>query len=361
MKSVHKFIAILIVAVIYIRYFIIVISDGTNLFLDLILYALLLAALIRRKYRKEFIIAIIMAGISLINSSSRNFFLIFTVMYLLYVFSIRQIAIINITFQISLLLIVSYMLAAGSLKSQMFPMTLMDTRERWDYGFGNPNTFALFVFSVLSNLYILLYKKFPICLSVILIITATIIGKYTGSRTFFLCVVLLLFLYWLVRYKQIRKTIIRHKFWLYLLPLIITTGLFFGIKYIDRIPEINLLLSGRLTLYHELINNTSIKGYILGNPAVQEELIDNGYIHLILEGGVVSFFVFIALYEFFIFRLNRQSIYYLPLLISFLAYGMTESIFTFILNFGMMVFWSILYASYIDYKRYHESPFCYKI
>lgn len=120
-------------------------------------------------------------------------------------------------------------------------------------------------------------------------------------------------------------------------------------------PEVNLLLSGRLALYNSLISNSSYLQFIIGNPEVMEELIDSVYIHLLFEGGILAFLCFAFLYIMYIRHLNAKSILYLPILMSSLVYGLTESVFTSILNYGAILVWSILYNSWLNSHIKYEN------
>lgn len=346
MRELKRCILILLMATLYLKFVVQVVLDESNLLLDLLLYVLLLAGLADRKFRPEFFVVILFAVISVLNPAAKNIFLIFATVYALREFSIRELASINLCMQTMVFITTALLLWAGITHSEMFQQSLLDQRERWDFGYGNPNTFALFIYSIMVNAYLLVSRKYKSGLMLLILGVGLAVYAYTKSRTFLLVVVLLVLMHGAVNIGWMRRLILANKWLLYLVPGAFMGSILFLSRYVAHFPLLDLGFSGRLSLYNAFLGSISKVYYLIGTPLVNEETIDSSYLHILFEGGVLAFVLFYVVYLATIRRMNETNVGVLPLLIGFLAFGLSESLFTFVLIFGNMIIWSILYAGW---------------
>ena len=343
MKELKQIVLVLLLAVLYAKFLVQIVLDESNLLLDLLLYTLLFVSLIDRKIRPELFIVFFFALISAVNPASKNIFLIFATVYALREFSIRELATINLCMQTVLFLTTCLMLISGTIHSEMFMQTLMDQRERWDFGYGNPNTFALFIYSIAVNFYILFIRHYPKLTVLSILILALSVYAYTKSRTFLVAMLILILVTWILKNKSLQKNILTHRWPLYLIPGCFMWCILAFSLGIDQYRLLDFIFSGRLQLYNAFLGGIDKTAYLIGTPLVNENTIDSSYLHILFEGGALAFIIFYLLYIVTIRRMNTQNVFILPVLLSFLAFGLSESLFTFVLIFGNMIVWSILY------------------
>lgn len=340
-----KIIFRVVIVTLYLKFVFQMILDSHLILLDFILYVSILFLLIPQKITISLAVVLLFVCISFFNPSARNFFLILGITYASRIYTMKQLISMNLCLQLLVFITTCFLLWYGTTHSEMFFQTAMDQRERWDFGYGNPNVFALFIYSILVNIYLLIYdKKYVSPVLVVLFILVILpVYNYTHSRTFLLAFLMLIMTHFVV-IKQRIKLLIRVKIVLYLMPAII---LLFILMVVDNMSEyrlLNVLLSGRLALYRTLVENLSFKDYLLGTPLITEgETIDNAYLHILFEGGLLGFVVFYYLYYKTIKSINKDSYYIVPIFVSFLSYGMTESIFTAVLYVGNMIIWFLMY------------------
>ena len=348
MRELKRAVLILLIATLYVKFVVQIVLDESNLLLDLLLYMLLIAGLVDRKFRPEFFVVVLFAVISVLNPAARNIFLIFASVYALREFSIRELASINLCMQTLVFGATALMLWAGITHSEMFEQSLLDQRERWDFGYGNPNTFALFVYSIMVNAYVYFARQYGRMLSLLLFLTGIGVYCYTKSRTFLVATLVLLLVHWCVRNRVVRSVSLKFKGILYLIPIVLMGCILYMSRYSGQFPLLNLVFSGRLELYSVFLGSIGKTAYLFGTPLVNEETIDSSYLHILFEGGVLAFVIFYVLYVVTVRRMNRSTIGVLPVLAGFLVFGLSESLFTFVLIFGNMIIWSILYDSYLN-------------
>lgn len=345
--------SILVIILIYCKYVSIMLLKEDSIILDITLYLSAFIAIFTRRYYDWKILLILgsFAILSILNPAAKNIFLILLTVYILSPFSIIQISKINLILELFVIFLVIILLSVGVLHNKLFALgDISDPRiARWDMGFGNPNVFALFIYAILINCYIVTQKKFYTYYLVGSAIISFIVFHYTGSRSFLIGMILIWIISLSLKIKIIRNLTYKYKSLLYPLSLIFIFITIYCSINVSEFEILNLILTGRLRLYHNLLEECSSLSYIIGNASVMDELIDSAYIHLLLEGGVLAVLIFSFLWVIFIKNLRNSTIYILPVFISVLLYGLTESVFTAILNYGIIIIWSILFAEYISF------------
>lgn len=352
-KSSSSFFSALLIGIIYSRFLLINVLHEESFLMDLVLYITLLSALVTKAQYKvnELLLLCIIVGVSLINPVARNIFLILSIVFLLSKFKIKEIAIMNLIFIGITLFIMIILHSLDIIQTNIMHMNLLnDNRIRYDFGMGNPNKCATFVFGALANLYYLFEKKNPILIFIILIVAYIYIGEYTGSRTFQIaCIVLMTFP--LFRFNNLGDFILGHNYiiWGGLLGVIVcllcVVYATFDYKLLD------IIFTGRISLAKDLVANSSPINYLMGNSYVKTSIIDNSYFHLIFEAGIFIFILFIISLVKTIQNIKLNTLYLIPLLAAYVVYGLMESIMTDILSPGNMILWCILWNGYYNWIK----------
>lgn len=328
------------------KFFVVEVFETTSILADLLLYTSLLITVNLRKIRYIFLFIIFVACISLINSAARNIFLILFIAYLSLDFRLKTILQISLFIQIFVLLTLSIFLWLGITHSEMFDQTLIDQRERWDYGVGNPNTFALLMYGMLSTMYLLYGKSKRVLL--LMAIVAVIVYNYTVSRTFILSIFLLIFFHCLIPCLSINTN--KYRLLLKCMPIMCFAILFFAIHSNGEARLLlNLALSGRIDLYANFVEGQGLTQYMFGTPTINDDTIDNAYLHLLYEGGIFFIVFFFALCYKAFGKVNRREILHIfPYIVSVFAVGLTESVFTFVLICANLNVWILLFHLYCN-------------
>lgn len=161
--------------------------------------------------------------------------------------------------------------------------------KRMSLGFGHPNTAMLVLMLILFLLYYSFYKRHKVKVLLLILILQQLIYKFTNSRTGYILIYLFILL---IIIKD--KYIIKLKKIIYLEMVFI---LFFSFK----LPEIlkntkyNEILSWRFWLFDYYLNNQEITFW--GTKTVVKFYtvlpLDNIYIRILLEYGIIGLLVFI--------------------------------------------------------------------
>lgn len=230
-------------------------------------------------------------------------------------------------------------------------------RIRYDFGYGHPNAVTLYYWglfiSMLLYCYVSKYRNFIWILLGVLFLSSMYLYVETDSRSFILAIIsfILVLVYYSLRAKSKEDYKIGYsRYVLFLLPVLLTGLTIYLAINVNDYPTLNILLSKRLTLYKQLIDGLTPLQYLLGTTAFDHIVIDNSYLHLLFEAGVIVFVYFVWLWFFAVKNIVKQQNFILiAVFVSFLVYGLMESLLLFTVIIGNNVFWVLLYR-----YRYEE-------
>ncbi|SHF94572.1 hypothetical protein [Dysgonomonas macrotermitis] len=224
-------------------------------------------------------------------------------------------------------------------------------RIRNDFGYGHPNIAMIYYWglfmSVLLYCYISKYRNFIWLLLGGFLLISIYLYLETDSRSFIFAVFTfsLVLIYYNLRKRSVKDYRIGYsRYVLYALPVLFTAlTLYFGI-FASEYPKINILFSTRPSLYHELLAGLTPLQYLLGTSAFDYIIIDSTYMHLLFEAGILLFVYFIWLYYFAMKNIVRQQNFIvIAVMVSFLVYGLMESLLLFCVIIGNNLFWVLMY------------------
>lgn len=216
--------------------------------------------------------------------------------------------------------------------------------KRYDFGYGHPNS-AHMEFGMILLLFLYLHKERISIFRIILILFFNhILYTFTYSRTAYIIVIIALLVFIAIEYKGIRKTLM-HIFKIsYLVLFVLTIVVSLLHSELEIISNLDLLLTGRLRFNKILLTGDNLS--LFGREKFSEfVVIDNGFISLLYNGGILSFLWFSYYYQKTINYLFMRSHYKeMALIICFLLFNMTESFLpsismnTSLLFFGLVIF-----------------------
>lgn len=254
-------------------------------------------------------------------------------------------------------LIIMYIIHGEGINMAGFSF-IIDRKERMTFGFGHPNSAALYYYGLMVNGLLLLYfSKFKnrIPLYLLLIFPLWVyIYKLTASRSFLLSIVVLYgsYFYYYLGEKLVPKNRFRfaNAVFIGLLFIFMAATLYFSFER-NSFPILNKLLSKRLTFYAVFLEQITPLDFLFGSDAYKNLVVDSSYIHLLFEGGIFFFIGFSLFYIFSTVKMvNKKEWVPICVVISFMAYGLMETVFLFNMLIGTNILWITLYYYYKNGK-----------
>lgn len=233
-------------------------------------------------------------------------------------------------------------------------------RIRFDFGYGHPNLAGMyywgFFLCLLLYCYLSKYRNLLWILIGGIFVFSLYLYSETVSRGFIIAAVLfiLIFGYYSLRLRLRKDYVIGYsRYILYALPVLLTgVTLYFSLN-VSRYPLLDLLLSQRLSLFGELLHSIAPLQYLTGTSAFGYITVDSSYLHLLFEAGVLLYVLFIWMYYFAIKNIIRQQNFLIiTIFISFLIYGLIESLLLLPMVISNNLFWVLLYR--YRYTEDHE-------
>ena len=338
----------------------ITIIQNRSMVIDLIVYALFVITFNYSNWNyKKLIPSFLIIGLyTLINFSEFKINILVPLLIIQSVSGIRFKRYLWINLIITGLMLL-FMYASYGLGKNMAGWTfLVDRQIRMSFGFNHPNVAAMYYFCFLVNILLLLgYSKFKKFIPIYLIIIAPIwlfVYKKTGSRSFLLSLVILYgsyFYYYLgVLINKKNLLIVSRYVYTSLIVIFSSLTIYFALAK-DNYLYLNKILSGRLSLYNKFLDDLTLKDFIFGSSAYRDNIIDSSYLHLLFEGGFI-FFILVAVYYVVATTKMVQKKDWIPIcvILSFMSYGLMESILLYGILIGSNIFWILLYYYYSNGK-----------
>ena len=307
-------------------------------------YAILLFSLMRIKYVNQVCLLFSLFLLSLIQT---NAFVLFQIVLIAICFSsikIKDLAKYNLIIQLLFFLINYLLLQFGFLNEKI---GTEDKAGLTDWGYGNINTFSCYIYFLLISLYLYFStSKYKYFVYLLILIISCYMYDITKSRTYLISEVIMLFFAFPVLINKSKL----QRFSLYLLPLLIIIIIAFMLyEFSIGNKDFDIIFSGRFHYTYKLLSSLSLKDILLGFVYDADSIvIDIAYVKLISNGGVMFFLYFLFLYyKSLPLLLNNKQ--YIPVVISLLIVGMSESVFSHLLFSGGLFIWFFL----VKYSNLH--------
>lgn len=311
--------------------------------LEIVIYGILIFSVNYQKQTYAFVWLPVMTVLCLaFNHEAIRLLFIMLVCFAFYGIEIKKIALYNCICAFILFLIIQILLYVGILENEhvVYTTDIGLVRERNDMGIGL-NRIGLFVSAFIMNLYILIAHLRKFWVAALLFSIAFVIFYYTNSQTSFVGEMTLI-LAFLIYESRWRKILFNKTVFIYLPLLFTVLSLGLGIA-VDRFPILNLLTSNRLYFTNIYLHSAGISDLLVGNATFNSITIDNIYIRLLFEGGILFYLFFYYIYYKAIRNLFEKDGYLLPVIIGFLVTGLGETNFLGIAIIGNAVIWNVLY------------------
>lgn len=193
-------------------------------------------------------------------------------------------------------------------------------QRRYSLGFSHPNEVFLFYLPiVLSGYYLFHHKKLYY---IIIILISFILYKLSLCRTGFYTVIIFLILVKIYPQKTIKKSksyLLKNIFLIFTVFSILIAYLYGN----DLTNNISRLLSGRPFYWNYYITHNKMFT-IFGNNKTEGYYLDNFYIYLLVQLGIIGTYIYYKINKISISKLSQDRIFII-ILLTFLIYGFTEA------------------------------------
>lgn len=309
-------------------------------------------------YKSLTITGILICIYTLINFSAYKLNVLMPLLIIQSVSGIRFKRYLGISFLITALTLIVMFIINGEGGNMAGYSFLIDRKIRMNFGFNHPNVAALYYYCFLINglllLYFSKYKKY-ISLYMLLIIPLWLyIYHKTASRSFVLSIIAL---YGSYSYYYLGSMINRKSLLNITQYIILSLALFFTVITVyfalnsDKFLTLDMLLSKRLTYYDRFLNTVDLKSFFFGANTYGDFVIDSSYIHLLFEGGIFFFIGFCVFYLLSTIQMvNKKAWVPICVIISFMTYGLMETLLLYSMLIGTNIFWILLYFYYKNGK-----------
>lgn len=203
-------------------------------------------------------------------------------------------------------------------------------------GFGNPNTFGYYIFSICADYIYLNSKKIKFKHLVLLCLISYFVSTVSESRTSSILIILLGLISLISSNLKVLISEKKYKSMLYGIFIIFTLFSFYlGLNYDNTNSihvKLNEIFSGRIINSHRYVNNYRVNLFgqqigILNWDGSYTYYLDNAYLKLLLNYGLFSYFLIMFIYFKMIKKAsNNQSFILMSLILIYFIYGMTENV-----------------------------------
>lgn len=191
-----------------------------------------------------------------------------------------------------LFVVINYYLG---LTNGVFESMLRDNVLRLSLGFYHPNTLSMFSMMIIFDFLYLERKKLNFKKNLIVIVFSLLISRISGSRTSLYCVIIILLLISFNKFFKCENIFIAFSHNLYVIFLILSLILTY--MYINNSSIaffINDVISNRIKYQAYFCSNYSIN--LFGNMIDYDVTLDNGFIKILLNYGIIVTCTYIFLY-----------------------------------------------------------------
>lgn len=336
-----------------------VIQDRSFL-IDVIVYLLLIITFNYSNWTyKSLAITGTLIGIyTLINFSAYKLNVLMPLLVIQSVSSIRFRRYLGINFIITgITLVVMYIVYGEGVNMAGYSF-MIDRKIRMNFGFNHPNVVALYYYCFMINglllLYFSKYKKYINLYMLIMIPLWFYIYQKTASRSFLLSIIALYgsySYYYLGTFVNKRNLLNLTQYIMFSMVLIFTLATVYFAINSERFVTVDMLLSKRLTYYERFLDTVNSKSFFFGADTYGDFVIDSSYVHLLFEGGIIFFIGFCVFYVLSTIQMvNKKAWIPICVIISFLCYGLMESLLLYSMLIGTNIFWILLYFYYRNGK-----------
>ncbi len=323
-------------------YWVVCMRGYFNIFIEnslpitIFLNVVIILAIILGKLKKILFVIFGLSLLTIYNKDALALIDIFAMTYILKGVNLKKIAIINIICFFAFFVVWQYALYTG----KIVDVTELGHKGLAHHmGFDNTNVLGMVGFTLLCSLYLtcksalsktILFFSIPV--------VNQIFYEYSLSRTPWISgyvLMLCMALQFVKLFRPCLKKIIG------LLPLLIVFLIIYAAFNFNALSELNSLTTGRVRYAGLLLMRMTGLNLLIGMPVPDDLIIDNSYIMLLCDGGIVCLSLFIVVFYKGITNYWNEIRSYIPYIIAIITAGLTENTFASVSGLSV-VFWYLI-------------------
>lgn len=352
--------AFLLLFFLTLKFTVIVILHSRSIVIDFIVYGLFVATFNYSNwtYKSLFQTGLVIGIYTLINFSPYKLNVLMPLLIIQTVSGISFKRYLTINFIISgVFLLLMYIINGEGYNMAGFNF-MVDRKTRMSFGFNHPNVAALSYYLFIVNGLLLMYfskfkKQIPLYLLLIIPLWFYIY-KMTASRSFLLSIVILYgsYFYFSIGKRINKENRFKVTSYIYIaLPFLFSAMTLFFSYFREEFGILDRILSKRLTFYSWYLDTLNPMAVFFGSDTYEDFVIDSSYLHLLFEGGIFFFIGYCLFYVISTINMvNNKAWVPTCVIMSFMAYGLMESMLLYSMLIGTNIYWITLYFYYKNGK-----------
>lgn len=317
MKFLFKLFPYLALILVEVRFLFGFVLQISTIYLTLLIYVLLFCSIRNKLSGWAYVVVVILFVLSHFNQAVSNYIVLILMAFAFERENEKIVALISLVGQVFILFVVFLLLQSGVLKESVY---MLGDKIGYDFGFGHCNMFASYIYAMCCCLYIVFEDKKFFVLPCICLVSFWSYS-YTMGRTYCIGEILLVFLSLFP--QSIYKSCQYAKYLLKVLPVILFFILVYVSLNIERYEDLNLMMTGRFDFVVKYFLDFSIKNLFLGLELTRNDVLDNSYLTLFFNLGVLLIFFMFYYMKAFSYSSNVR---YYPFLFSILIVGIAENV-----------------------------------
>lgn len=307
-----------------------------TLWLTILINLMILASVDYKKVKSDLLILPLFALLLLYNKEILGPINILAFVYLLRDISLKRLGLINASLFLLFFVLMFFLLTFGVIHSREW---VMPKGVAYDLGFANPNAVGSSIYILLLNLYLLFYDKSKYILPILILVITQTVYHYSLSRTAWIGGMILVLVHFLVTFRLIRPSL---RYFIGILPFLLMGVILYFTVHLWEYPLIDQLFSGRLSIYSRMLENMSAVNWLIGIRSLAEEPMDSSFLMLLFNGGIMLFLLFLGTFLRSMIKHFDFIKPYLPIILSILASGIVENIFSAASSISV-IFWLLIF------------------
>lgn len=192
---------------------------------------------------------------------------------------------------------------------------------RYSMGFSHPNFLGIYSTFIILNYFALKKPNFKNIVFTVFI--TFVVYQICGSRTSVICNLLFVFMLLLKQVKVFKS--IYTKSYPHLFVILTGFTIFSTTIYsVYKLNVIDKIFSGRLSIYHEIINEYNLLKLPFGSPVYENIILDNYYLAIFLYFGVFGYILWVIFY-YITSQGIVKNVMFTIIQITILVYGLSET------------------------------------
>lgn len=211
---------------------------------------------------------------------------------------------------------------------------------------GNPNMAGLFFYNLLVFAYLrFIFQKYTsnFLLAIIIAICSFLVFEYTQARAVFYSLLMMCVLTMIMPVVRWFSTL--NKIVLSFLPIFVAFVSFYISFNPNLFYDLDQLTSDRVSNPAFIMAQMNMVDWLIGFNIPEEMAMDSSYLTLLFEGGIIIFVFIFTMISYNIWRNYDTIVKIEPFIVSVLAYGCMENIFS---SFNCL---SVIFFAYIIFSQ----------